>query len=123
MENQQPQAPNDQNQDRLWPMLCHLTALVGLIGVPFGNILGPLVIWLLKKNEMPTVDQQGKESLNFQISMAIYGIIAGLLVFVIIGIPLLIGLAITDVVLVIIASIKVNNGEAFTYPLAIRIIK
>jgi len=123
MEEQQPQAPTGDKDQKLWTMLCHLTALVGFVGIPLGNILGPLVIWLIKKNEIPAVDRHGKESLNFQISMVIYGIVAGLLAFIVIGIPILIGLGIADLVLVIIASIKVNNGEEFEYPITIRFIK
>ncbi|MEW6113824.1 MAG: DUF4870 domain-containing protein, partial [Thermodesulfobacteriota bacterium] len=55
-----------------WGMLCHLSALLGLVLISFGHILGPLVVWLFKKNDDPFIDEQGKESLNFQISMTIY---------------------------------------------------
>lgn len=113
----------DLKEEKTFAMLCHLTALAAFIGVPLGHILGPLVVWLLKKNEYPSVDEQGKESLNFQISMTIYGIAAALLIFVFIGIFLLIGLAVTDLVLVIIASVKTSNGEPHRYPLTIRFIK
>jgi uncharacterized Tic20 family protein len=123
MENQKPNIQIDQKQERLWSTLCHLTALTAFIGIPLGNIFGPLVIWLLKKNEIPVVDAHGKEALNFQISMTIYGIVAGLLAFVIIGIPLLVALAIADLILVIMASVKVNNGEAFQYPVTIHFLK
>lgn len=109
-------------QTRTWGMLCHLTALAGFIGVPFGHLLGPLVVYLIKKDEYPFVDDQGKESLNFQISMTIYGIVAGLLIFVLVGIPLLIGLVILDVVLVIIASVEASKGVVYRYPLTIRLI-
>ena len=64
-----------------WAMLCHLSALSTYIGVPFGHIILPLIIWLIKKDASPFIDEQGKESLNFQISMTIYGIIAGILCF------------------------------------------
>lgn len=114
---------SDQKQSQNWGILCHLTALVGFIGVPFGHLLGPLVVWLLKKNDYPFVDEQGKESLNFQLSMTIYVFIAALLIFAIIGIVLVIGLAIADLILVIIASIKISNGESYRYPLTIRFIK
>jgi len=70
-------------------MLCHLTALLGIIGIPFGNIVGPLIIWLLKKNVYPFVNEQGKESLNFQISMTIYALAAALLILIKIGFFLL----------------------------------
>ena len=120
-ENQQVQI--DPKDERMWGMFCHLAALVGLLGIPFGNILGPLVVWLIKKDEYPFVAQQGKESLNFQISVSIALVVAGLLSFILIGIPLFIGIAIADLVLVIIASVKVNNGEAYKYPLSIQFIK
>ncbi len=113
----------DPKQERMWAMFCHLSAFVGLVGIPFGTILGPLVLWLVKKNEMPLVDQEGKEALNFQISMAIYAIVATVLVFILIGVILLWGLIIADVVLIIVAAIKTNIGEKFSYPCTIRFIK
>jgi uncharacterized Tic20 family protein len=106
-----------------WGMLCHLTALSMFIGVPFGNLIGPLVVWLIKKNDYPTVDRQGKESLNFQISMIIYSIIAGLLCFIFIGFLLLALLIIIDLVLVIKASVRTSNGQEYLYPFTIRFLK
>lgn len=103
-------------------MLCHLLALAGYV-VPFGNVIGPLIIWLVKKNESPFVDDQGKESLNFQITMAIAGVVSFLLIFVIIGFLLLIAVGIFDLVMVIIASIKANGGERYRYPVCLRLIK
>ncbi|MDM8549366.1 DUF4870 domain-containing protein [Desulfobacterales bacterium HSG2] len=107
----------------LWAMLCHLTALSTYIGILFGNIIVPLIIWLVKKDEFPFVDEQGKESLNFQISVTIYGIIAGLLCFVFIGFVLLAVIVIADIVLVIIATVKTNKGEGYEYPFSLRLIK
>src|SRR5688572_24127435 len=107
------------SQERTFGMLCHLTAFLALIGIPFGNILGPLVVWLVKREEFPFVDEQGKESLNFQISMTIYLILAGLLSLLLIGIPILIGLAIAWIVLVIIGSVRANAGESYRYPITI----
>ncbi|MCK5707173.1 MAG: DUF4870 domain-containing protein [Candidatus Aureabacteria bacterium] len=112
-----------EKNERLWGMFCHLSALSFLIGIPFGHILGPLIIWLVKKNESPLIDEQGKESLNFQISMSIYLIVAFLLCFIIIGIPLLFGLVLAEIILVIIAAVKTNNGEQYSYPITIRFIK
>ena len=115
--------PDEVKQARLWGMLCHLTALAGFIGVPFGNIIGPLIVWLVKRQEIPFADEQGKESLNFQISLTLYSIVAALLIMVVVGIFLLIGLMIFGLVMVIIASVKSNNGESYRYPLTIRFIK
>src|SRR5438105_12150408 len=90
---------------RLWGMLCHLSSLSAYFtGV--GGIVGPLVCWIIKKDQYPFVDANGKESLNFQISMLIYYAVAGLLSCFLIGIPLLIALMVANVVLVIIASVK-----------------
>jgi uncharacterized Tic20 family protein len=81
------------------------------------------VVWLLKRNDHPFVDDQGKEALNFQISMTIYGIIAGILVILLVGIALLALVAIADFILVIVASMKANDGELYRYPVTIRLIQ
>lgn len=114
----------DKNKDaNTWAMLCHLTALSLYIGVPFGHVIVPLIIWLIKKDEFAFVDEQGKESLNFQISITIYGIVAGLLCFIAIGFVLLPVLAVAHIVLIIIATVKTNQGEAYSYPFTLRFIK
>jgi hypothetical protein len=115
-------AKMEESQERTWGMLCHLSALAGFI-IPFGNIIGPLLIWLIKKDESSFVDDQGKEALNFQISITIYCLIAAMLILIIIGIFLLIGLGILALVLIIVASVKTNSGEKFRYPLTIRLIQ
>lgn len=127
-ENPTPPAPQppiiiDPKTERTWATFCHLTALVAFLGIPFGNILGPFIIWIIKKNEMPLVDREGKESINFQLSMTIYLLLSALLCFVFIGFLLLFPLIVINVVLVIIASIKISNGEAYQYPLTIRFLK
>jgi uncharacterized Tic20 family protein len=104
-------------------MLCHLSALAGYVGIPFGNVIGPLVVWLVKKDQLPFVDDQGKEALNFQISVMIYGLVCVPLAFLLIGIPLLIALALFHLVATIVAAVKANTGVAFRYPLCIRFIK
>jgi uncharacterized protein len=115
-----PPAPNrDQN---MWAMLCHLSSLAGFI-IPLGNIIGPLIIWLIKKDEYALVNDQGKEAMNFQISMTIYYIVSAILIIVLIGIVLLIGLAIFSLIMVIVAMIKANEGVAYRYPMCIRFIK
>ncbi len=115
-------AKMNETQERTWGLIAHLSALAGFL-VPFGHIIGPLVIWLIKKDESPFVDDQGKESINFQISMTLYAIVAAVLILVIIGIFLLIGIGILDIVLVIVAAVKANAGEKFRYPLTIRFIR
>ncbi len=110
------------SQSRMWATFCHLSALSVYIGIPLGNIAGPLIIWLIKKDEYPFVNIHGKEALNFQISITIYVAIAIVLVIFLIGIPILIALGIASLVLVIIASIKANRGEQYRYPITIRFI-
>lgn len=109
-------------EEKTFGMLAHLTSLSGFI-IPFGSILGPLIIWLIKKDQSAWVDQQGKEALNFNISVAIYAIVASILIFIVIGIFLAIAVGVFWLVMVIIATVKVNNLEDFQYPLAIRLIK
>ena len=108
--------------ERTWGMLCHLIAFSGVV-VPLGSIIGPLVIWLIKKDEMPFVDDQGKESLNFQITMLIAVIISAILTVVVIGFLLLAVLGIFWLVVVIMAAIRANEGVAYRYPYAIRFLK
>jgi len=107
--------------DRLFGMLCHLTAFSGFV-IPFGSIIGPLVVWLVKKDSSAFVDDQGRESLNFQISIAIYGIISAILIFVGIGIVLSVVVGIFWFVMTIVASVKANEGVAYRYPLTIRFL-
>ena len=116
-------APAATNKDaNMWGMLCHLSALAGFI-IPFGNVIGPLVVWLIKKNEIPFVDDQGKESLNFQIMVSIAMLISAALIVVCIGAILLPLIGIAALVFVIIASIKADNGEQYRYPFNLRLIK
>ena len=108
--------------ERTWAMLCHFSSLCMFI-FPFGNILAPLIIWLIKKDEMPFVEDQAKEILNFQISMTIYFIGSIILIIILIGIPILIGLGIFNIIITIIAGIKANDGESYRYPINLRLIK
>jgi uncharacterized Tic20 family protein len=108
---------------RTWMVLCHASALAGCFLPAVAHIIGPLIIWLLKKD-------QGKESLNFQISMLIYtallGVVFFILMWVLIGfllLPLFGVLYLLDIVLVIVASIKASEGKMYRYPLTIRLIK
>lgn len=113
----------DSKDEKLWATLCHLSALVGFVFPIIGNIVAPLLFWLIRKDEMPFVDVAGKESLNFQISVSLYAICAAILVIVLIGIPLLFIIGFADLILIIMASVKTAEGESFRYPLTIRLIK
>jgi hypothetical protein len=114
---------NEESQERIWGMLCHLTALLGLAGIPFGNIFGPLLVWLYKKKAYAMVDKQGRESLNFQLTMTILVLISALLIYLKIGMMLIFVLASINVVLVLIASVQSYRGETFRYPFRIRFLK
>ena len=108
---------------RTWCVLCHATALLGFV-VPYAfHILGPLIVWLAKRGDSPEIDEHGKESLNFQISMLMYNVVAGVLCLVLIGFALLFILHFLNLVLVIIASVQASEGKLYRYPLTIRLIK
>lgn len=115
--------PAHDEEARRWAMICHLSALVGLLGNGIGFLLGPLIVWLVKKDSDPFVDDQGKEAVNFQITMFIVIIVSAILSFFLIGIPILIIAAVMAVVFPIIGAIKANDGEFYRYPLTIRFIK
>ena len=116
-----PMAGGPSAEERQWAMFAHLSALSGLI-IPFGSIIGPLVIWLIKKDTMPFVNDQGKEALNFNITMAIAAIVCSLLMLVLIGFLLLPALVILWLVFVIIGTIKANEGTAYRYPFTLRLV-
>ena len=108
---------------RTWNVLCHATALAGFFVPWAGHILGPLIVWLAKRNDSPEIDENGKESLNFQTSMLIYNVIAGVLCLLLIGFIILAILHILNLVLVIVASIQASEGKFYRYPMTIRLIK
>jgi len=104
------------NQDiRQWAMFCHFAAFLGAV-FPFGNLLGPLILWQMKKDVDPFIDAQGKEALNFQITVSLAGLLCILLMFVVIGVFLLPLLGIAALVLTIIGGIKANEGKDYRYP-------
>jgi uncharacterized Tic20 family protein len=110
---------------RMWAMFCHLGGLAMFIPVlpVIGNVIAPLIIWQIKKDDYPFVNEQGKEAVNFQISMLIYGLVAGLLCFACIGLILLPAVVVVDVIFLLIAAVKANEGYHYRYPLTIRFIK
>ncbi len=115
-------SPTPSPEARQWAMFCHFAAFAGLL-IPFGNLLGPLVVWQLKRDFDPFVDDQGKEALNFHITVSIAALVCMLLALVVIGFLLLPLLGLAALVLTIIAGIKANEGQTYCYPLCWRLIK
>ena len=116
-------APQVSKDEQNWAMICHLSALAGFL-IPFGNIVGPLIVWLVKRTEMPMVERHGKEALNFQITVAIAALICIPLMFVLIGFLLIAIVGLGALVLTIMAAVKVSNGEFdYRYPMTIRLLK
>ncbi|MHC5002999.1 MAG: DUF4870 domain-containing protein [Planctomycetota bacterium] len=113
----------DQKDVRLWAMACHFAAFSGLLGNGIGFLIGPLILWLVKREDHPFIDDHGKEAVNFQITMMIAIIVSAMLLFVVIGIFILPLLGIFNVVCVTIAGVKAANGEWFRYPCTIRFLK
>lgn len=129
-------------EERTWASVCHLSGLVGYLGAPaLFHILAPLVIWLIMRNGKPFIDDQGKEAVNFQISLTVYAlaasIIGGLigiillvsiigipvaLLLLVIAIPIAVAFTIAGIVLSIVAAYNAGNGEIYRYPFTIRFI-
>jgi len=103
-------------------MLLHFSVFLGYI-IPFAGLIAPILIWQLKKGEMPELDAHGKMVVNFIISMIIYSLISFVLTFVLIGILGYIAVFFMGIVFPIIGGIKANSGELWKYPLVISIIK
>lgn len=116
-----PQADHDKNARNL-AVLCHLFGLLGLI-IPPGNVIGPLLIWLLKKEEHPFIEDQGREALNFQITFTIALMVSVFLALVYIGLFLLAILGIADLILIIMASSAASRGENYRYPFSIKFLQ
>jgi uncharacterized Tic20 family protein len=125
--NAQPTEMSEEvNKDsRMWAMFCHLAGLAGyVVPVILSGIIAPLIIWQIKKDDHPFIDEHGKEALNFQISIGIYALVSLLLIPVFcIGAFLLTAVGIFNLVFLLIAAIKANNGFHYRYPLCIRFIK
>jgi hypothetical protein len=103
-------------------MLCHLSSFAGFF-FPFGGIIGPLICWLSRRDESSWVNENGRNSLNFQLSMLLYMVLTIPLFFIIIGFPIIFMLITLKVICVIIASVKAAKGERFRYPLVIPFIQ
>jgi uncharacterized Tic20 family protein len=133
MENPSPANPEPSSQppslpsamptaDNSLAVVMHLLGFAGFV-FPFGNIIAPLILWLIKRSESPLLDRTGKEVVNYQISYTIYAAVAGLLCFVLVGLLILPVLFIVWVVFMIVAAVKTGNGEEYRYPGSIRLLQ
>lgn len=104
-------------------MAAHLSSLAGYVLVPLGNVIAPLIIWLIKKDTMPFVDDQAKESLNFQITLTIAALIGLVLLAFCVGGIILAAVWIAGLVFTIVGGVKANEGVKYRYPFAFRFIK
>ncbi len=91
--------------------------------MPFGNILGSLVVWLIKRHDSPYIDYHGKEALNFQIRLTLYLIVSGIFIIVLTGILLITGVGVAGIVPKIIAAVRTSEDEEFRYPMTIGLVK
>ena len=121
-------------EERQWAMFAHLSALLGGLltsgwAGSIGCFLGPLIIWMVKKDTMPFVDDQAKEALNFNITVAIIFFVLWAVTFLtlfiggVLTVPLMVIVGIAWLVLTVIASIKANQGERYRYPFTLRLVK
>jgi uncharacterized Tic20 family protein len=111
-------------KENQWAMALHLSQLLHfVVVVPFAGFIAPIIIWQLKKGEFPGLDAHGKIVVNWLISALIYGVVSAILLIVLVGIPLLVVLGILGVVFPIIGGVKASSGEAWKYPLSIKILK
>ena len=107
---------------RQWAMFLHFSLLAGFI-VPIAGWIAPIIIWQLKKNDIPELDDHGKMVVNWLISSLIYWAIGVLLAIILIGVVILLALGVVSIIFPLIGGIKANNGEVWKYPFSIRFLK
>ncbi len=109
-------------EERQWSMICHISAMLMYVTV-IGGFIAPLVIWLLKREEMPLVNDQGKETLNFQITILLALVASVILMLVLIGWLLFWGVLLFHFIATIVAAVKSSEGVRYRYPLCWRVIR
>ena len=122
MANEATQDGSVDPQVRTTAVAAHLSTLVGLV-VPFGSVIGPLAVWLTRRDRDPFIDQNGREALNFGISIAIYGAVVLVAALMLVGIPFLIVGVVAWVVLASLAAVKASQGQSYRYPLTMRLVR
>jgi uncharacterized Tic20 family protein len=108
---------------RTWAAFIHASALLGVLFHFPGHLLGPLILWLVKRDSSPELDAHGKEAVNFQISMLIYNAVAAVFCLILVGFVFLAILWVLNAIFAIIAAIKASDGEFYRYPMTIRFIQ
>jgi len=116
-----PAAPTE--NERTWGMLAHLSALAGLVFPLVGNILGPLLVWLTKREQSAFIATQAKEALNFNITVTLAGVVCAFLALIFIGFLLGTALFIGWLVMTLVAAIRASEGVLYHYPLSLRLVK
>jgi hypothetical protein len=120
--NQATQAAEMDQAVRNTAVAAHLSTFAGLV-VPFGSVIGPLAVWLTQRDRDPFIDDTGREALNFGISIAVYGLVALVGALMLVGIPLLMVGVMAWVVLASLAAVKASQGQAYRYPLTMRLVR
>ena len=105
------------SESKGWAAAAHLIPLIGL------SFIAPLVIWLIKRDEDPFIEDHSREALNFQISVLIYVIVGIILIILLIGILILIAVALFALIFAIVAGVKAATGQSYRYPLTLRLVK
>ena len=108
--------------ERNWAVFCHLGGFAGLVVPGVGQVLGPLVLWLVRRDQSAYVDHHGREAVNFQISMTLYALVAAALIWVLIGLVLIFVVLGVQFVFMVLASVAASQGEFYRYPLTLRLI-
>lgn len=114
--------PTDDKDQRTWAALLQVSQLAGYV-LPLAGLAVPLAIWLIKKDTMPFVERQGKEVLNFQITLWIALLIAGFLCWILIGFVLLPILVLIGVIMPIVGAVRCSHGDDYRYPLIFRFVQ
>lgn len=122
-DEQLPRRTGPDAEARKWAMLCHYAAFAWFLAPMIGNVIGPLVVWQLKRESDPYVDEQGREALNFQLTLSLALMVGGVLAWILIGFPLMVLVSVVGLVLTVIGGIKANEGKAWRYPFCIRFLK
>jgi hypothetical protein len=110
------------SEERNWAVAIHLSSFSGYLGIPFGHILGPLILWLIKKDGSHFLDEVGKETVNYNISIILWFIVCIPFMFILIGFFMFGALALMDIIVTIVAAVAASNGQQYRYPLTIRFI-